>query len=172
MVATAPVTPARADTAARWAAALDRAVAHGITVAQDPATGTFTAPSTDGARHYVVSWYGCECAAGQGGDPVCLHRAAFRQHCRDEDRETQRRLNAAIDAEPAFPVLPQHLADRYVEVDEEGEPHSSELLEPIAPDKMCTDCLDTGWARMYLGYSLNDYTEVPCRCTRSGTAAA
>ena len=41
------------------------------------------------------------------------------------------------------------------------------------PDhRMCTGCLDTGWARMYLGGGLNDYTEVPCGCTQSVTATA
>ncbi len=173
MVTTTPVIPGRSDTAARWAAALDRAVTHGITVLQDPSTGSFTAPSTDGTRHYVVSWYGCSCAAGQGGDPVCLHRAAFRQHCREEDRQVARMLNEAIDREPAFPVLPAHLAELYVTVDETGEPESSDLLAVTEPDhRMCTDCLDTGWARMYLGSSLNDYTEVPCGCIRSASAAA
>ncbi len=175
MATTAPVTPGRIDSAARWAAALNRAVAHGVNVTQDLDSGTFTAPSTDGTRHYVVSWYGCGCAAGQGGDPVCLHRAAFRQHCRDEDRQVARLLNEAIEHEPAFPVLPQHLADLYVEVDEDGEPHSAELLDPIEPDyRMCTDCLGSGFAQMYLSFHLNDYTEVPCRCgasVLSGTAA-
>ena len=49
--------------------------------------------------------------------------------------------------------------------------------EPPAPAvaasaQMCTSCLDTGWARMYLGSGLNDYTEVLCGCTRPTTAAA
>ncbi len=163
----------RTASPARWAAALSRAALKGVTVSQDPRTGAFTAPSTDGARHYVVSWYGCSCAAGQGGDPVCLHRAAFRQHCRDEDRQVARLLREAIDAEPVFPVLPAHLAELYVELDETGEPHSSDLLAVTEPDhRMCTDCLDTGWARMYLGFGLNDYTCVPCRCTATTTAAA
>lgn len=167
------ITTTRAETASRWAAALDRAVVHGITVQQDASTGAFTAPSTDGGRHYVVSWYGCSCAAGQGGDPVCLHRAAFRQHCQDEDRQTARELREAIEAEPPFPVLPQHLADLYVDLDADGEPHASDLLESLEPDhRMCTDCLDTGWARMYLGSGLNDYTEVPCGCCQPRTAAA
>ncbi len=43
---------------------------------------------------------------------------------------------------------------------------------PASPGRMCTDCLDTGWARMYLGHSLNDYTEVPCGCTQPASAAA
>ncbi len=173
MVTTAPVTATRVSTPARWASALDRAASRGITVRQDPSTGTFTAPSTDGTRHYVVSWYGCECAAAQGGDPVCLHRAAYRNHCQEEDRAVARQLREAIEAEPPFPVMPAHLAELYVTADEEGEPQSSDLLEPIEPDhRMCTDCLDTGWARMYLGSSFNDYTEVPCGCTRPASAAA
>jgi len=167
------ITVNRVDIATRWTAALDRAVAHGITVTQDPNTGTFTAPSTDGTRRYTVSWYGCGCAAGQGGDPVCLHRAAFRQHCRNEDRQVQRLLNEAIDREPVFPVLPQHLADLYEDPGEDGEPHSSDLLEPIEPDhRMCTSCLDIGWSRMYLGYGLNEYTETPCRCGAGSNTAA
>ncbi len=173
MVTTAPVTPGRSETAARWAAALDRADTHGITVRQDPITGVFTAPSSDHARHYVVSWYGCECAAAQGGDPVCLHRAAYRNHCQEEDRAVARQLREAIEAEPVFPVMPAHLAELYVTADEDGEPQSSDLLEPIEPDhRMCTDCLDTGWARMYLSSGLYDYTEVRCGCTQPASAAA
>lgn len=149
MVTTAPVTPARTATPARWAAALSRAVLRNITVSQDPRTGVFTAPSTDGTRRYRVGWYDCQCQAAQGGDPVCLHRAAFREHCREEDRQVARELRAAIDAEPPFPADPA----------------------PARPRRMCTDCLDTGWARMYRSGRLSDYTDVPCGCTASHRAA-
>lgn len=37
--------------------------------------------------------------------------------------------------------------------------------EPAAPARwMCTDCLDTGWARMATGDGLNDYVSVACGC--------
>lgn len=171
MVSTSPVTAARAASPARWAAALSRAVLHGITVRQDPITGTFSAPSSDGTTRYTVSWYGCSCQAAQGGDPVCLHRAAFREHCRAEDREVARQLRELLaDSASNSTTLPEHLADLYVTRDHDGEPESSDLLEPLPLHKMCTDCLDTGWARMHLSGRLNDYTEVPCRCTAARVA--
>lgn len=46
--------------------------------------------------------------------------------------------------------------------------------EPPAPavaHRMCTSCLDTGWARMFLGHGLTDYTSVPCGCGAAQDAA-
>ncbi len=143
MVSTSPVTAARTASPARWAAALSRAVLHGITVSQHPVSGQFTAPSTDGTRRYRVGWYDCQCQAAQGGDPVCLHRATFREHCREEDRAVARQLREAVAVEPVVPV---------------------------APHRICTNCLDTGWARMSLSGRMNDYTEVPCRCATARVA--
>ncbi len=49
--------------------------------------------------------------------------------------------------------------------------------EPPAPAvaaperRMCTSCLDTGWARMATGYGLNDYVSVRCGCGAAQDAA-
>ncbi len=46
--------------------------------------------------------------------------------------------------------------------------------EPPAPAslaRMCTSCLDSDWARMYLGSGLNNYTCVPCGCGAAQDAA-
>ncbi len=161
------VTTTRLDTPARWTAALDRAHAKGVKLFRD-AAGDYFALSTNGTALYSLSYYTCSCKAGLGSDPVCLHRAALRAALAREDE-----LVAESVAAESTPVLPQHLADLYVIADETGEPESSNLLEPIEPDhRMCTSCLDTGWARMYLGYGLNDYTEVPCGCGAGLAAVA
>ena len=148
------------DTPARWEAALARAHANHIQVFADRETGQSFALSSDATKLYAVDYYRCSCAAGVGSDPVCQHRAIYREMLRAEDA-----LIAAAVIPEATPTMPQHLIDLFVELDETGEPSGSDLLEPIEPDhRMCTDCLDSGWARMYLGYGLNDYTEVPCGC--------
>lgn len=33
-----------------------------------------------------------------------------------------------------------------------------------APQRRCTSCLDTGWARLSRSGRLDDYTDVPCGC--------
>ncbi len=81
---TRPAT--RRDTPARWATALVRAQAESITVIQHSTSGIFFATSAGSLDLYRVRWYDCECAAGRSGDPVCKHRAAFREHCREDDR--------------------------------------------------------------------------------------
>ncbi len=152
-IATRPNTPIR------WAAALDRARSKGIKLFHDVVDGHYYALSSDGHTLYPVSAFSCACIAAVQGDPVCVHRAALRSHLTQLDAITEQLVD-----EPT-PTLPQHLADLAVELDETGEPSASEVLDPTEPDhRMCTDCLDTGWARMYVGFGLNDYTEIPCRC--------
>lgn len=152
-------TTARLDTPARWIAALDRAHAKGVKLFRDDA-GDYFALSTNGSTLYSVTAFTCSCKAGLGSDPVCLHRAALRAALAREDE-----LVAEIVAAESTPVLPQHLADLYVIADETGEPESSDLLEPVEPEHTCTDCLGSGWSRMYLSGHLNDYVEHPCSCT-------
>lgn len=135
------VTTARLDTPARWTAALDRAHTNHIQVFADRVTGQFFALSSDATKLYAVDYYTCSCAAGTGSDPVCQHRALYREMVRVEDAVVVEH----VIVEPAL-KMPQH--------------------------RMCTSCLDTGWARMYLGYGLNDYTEVPCRCGAGVAAVA
>ncbi len=74
-----------ADTPARWDAALDRAHRNHIQVFADRVTGQHFALSTDATKLYSVDWYGCSCAAGLGADPVCQHRALYREMVRGED---------------------------------------------------------------------------------------
>src|SRR5215204_2892748 len=69
-----------ADTPARWAKALERAIAQGVTVRQLATSGAWIATSgSDVEVAYIVSTDTCECRAGAEGDPCCKHRAALRQ---------------------------------------------------------------------------------------------
>ena len=69
----------RPDTPARWQAALRRALAEGVEIRQLAGCGMWIATSTSEAgTAYEVTPWSCECHAGQFGDPVCKHRAAFR----------------------------------------------------------------------------------------------
>ncbi len=78
--------PARAATPARWQAALERAIAGGVQVRQLNTSGAWIATSSsDGASAYEIGVVGgvarsCTCAAGEYGDPVCCHRAAYYRH--------------------------------------------------------------------------------------------
>ncbi len=70
--------PIRRATPQRWQAALQRALAEGIQVRQLAGSGAWVATSgSDPAVAYLVSAQGCECQAGEHGDPTCKHRAAF-----------------------------------------------------------------------------------------------
>ncbi len=69
-------TSRRIATHERWQAALQRALAEGLQVRQLAGSGTWIATSgTDAAAAYLVSANGCECQAGEFGDPVCKHWA-------------------------------------------------------------------------------------------------
>ncbi len=70
--------PVRRATPERWQAALRRAIAEGIQVRQLAGSGAWIATSgSDAAAAYLVSAQGCECQAGEYGDPICKHRAAY-----------------------------------------------------------------------------------------------
>ncbi|MDP9364145.1 MAG: hypothetical protein M3Q10_07960 [Chloroflexota bacterium] len=79
----ATITVLRQATPARWQKALARALAGGIQVRQLAGTGAWVATSASDPRAaYEVAVtngmaHGCACKAGQHGDPVCCHRAAF-----------------------------------------------------------------------------------------------
>ncbi|MDP9357354.1 MAG: SWIM zinc finger family protein [Chloroflexota bacterium] len=78
MVQTTNRRPARRATHERWQAALQRALAEGIQVRQLAGSGAWVASSgTDTTAAYLVSANGCECQAGEYGDPICKHRAAY-----------------------------------------------------------------------------------------------
>ena len=78
--ATAPRTRApRQATPERWQAALARAIEKGITARQIAGTGQWVCNS--GSRvgiAYATDGIECQCEAAMlGGDPVCVHRAAY-----------------------------------------------------------------------------------------------
>ncbi len=78
MVQTATRRSVRRATPERWQAALRRALAEGIQVRQLAGSGAWIATSgSDAAAAYLVSGNGCECQAGEYGDPACKHRAAY-----------------------------------------------------------------------------------------------
>ncbi len=78
MVQTTNRRPARRATHERWQAALQRALAEGIQVRQLAGSGAWIATSgSDTTAAYLVSGNGCECQAGEYGDPICKHRAAY-----------------------------------------------------------------------------------------------
>src|SRR5690348_7755106 len=63
---------------ARWAKALERAIAEGVQVRQLATSGVWVATSgTQAGLAYVVTGDGCECRAAAEGDAVCKHRALF-----------------------------------------------------------------------------------------------
>ena len=69
----------RRATPARWRAALDRAVEHGLEVFVVADTGErlVTSASRLDTLHRTDG-RSCTCEAAVGGDPVCSHRAAVR----------------------------------------------------------------------------------------------
>ncbi len=73
----------RPATPARWQAALARAMESGVQVRQLAGSGAWIATSaTDPAVAYELAVtdgiaHGCSCKAGEFGDPVCCHRAAY-----------------------------------------------------------------------------------------------
>src|SRR3954449_12606780 len=74
---------ARQATPKRWQTAAARAIAEGVQVRQVNANGMWVATSgTDATMAYLIDVtngvaHSCTCPAGEFGDPVCLHRAAF-----------------------------------------------------------------------------------------------
>ncbi len=68
----------RANTSERWRAALRRAHTEGVQVRQLAGCGMWISTSASGSTAaYEVTPWGCECHAGQFGDPVCKHRASL-----------------------------------------------------------------------------------------------
>lgn len=137
MVTTSTRRPARASIAARWVTAVTRAATEGVKVFQLPTSGVWIATSgTDATTAYVVTETACECYAGAHGDPVCKHRAQLRVQ-----------LGTLA---PTAPAVAEVLV----------------IATPVATPaaRMCTDCLDTGTARIATGYGLSDWVAVPCCC--------
>jgi hypothetical protein len=80
--AQAPVSLRHQDTLERWEAALARAKSAGVKV-YELGRGRYAVTSAhDTGKAYEVTTVPetCSCPAALGGDPVCLHRAAVRDH--------------------------------------------------------------------------------------------
>ena len=75
--------PQRQPTRARWQAALARALTEGVQVRQLAGSGAWVATSgSDAGTAYGLEItngvaHGCDCLAGDNGDPVCKHRALW-----------------------------------------------------------------------------------------------
>jgi len=73
----------RTASPARWQAALARAISEGVQVRQLAGCGAWIATSgQDATVAYQVAVsggvaHGCDCPAGEHGDPVCKHRALW-----------------------------------------------------------------------------------------------
>jgi hypothetical protein len=81
--AQAPISVHRhADTPDRWEAALQRAHLAGVQVRQLAGSGQWIVTSASASEiAYETDGATCTCAAAMlGDDPVCLHRAALREH--------------------------------------------------------------------------------------------
>ena len=160
----------RANTTARWAAARTRAVERGTRIFQNSESGQFYASGSDGTTIYKVGWYDCDCRAAAEGDPICAHRAAFRMHCEEEDRQV-----AAL-----LPVQQREQAATTMTVDDEGFPILTDaqveamLAQPTirysyerpADEPVCRTCDGEGVFRTYYGDHLNDYVVHTCHCQR------
>jgi hypothetical protein len=71
-------TTNRNNTEVRWKTALRRAHKEGVQVRQLAGCGMWIATSAKNTTTaYEVTPWGCECHAGQFGDPVCKHRAVL-----------------------------------------------------------------------------------------------
>lgn len=71
-----------AEEAARWQRAFDRVGREHIRVVALPGTGAWIATGSRPGAVYQLGVQGnlatsCSCAAGQAGDPVCKHKAAY-----------------------------------------------------------------------------------------------
>lgn len=169
-----------ADTPARWDAALGRSLTEGVRVMQLPTTGVWVATSgTNADTAYVVTETDCECYAGAHGDPVCKHRAALRLRLQVlagkavsetgyTDNETGC-TDAELDRMMAEPVLLMTFEEMERLIDGASVlsvASGSRTVATLPSHRMCTDCLDTGTARVYTGDGLNDWTPITCRCQR------
>ncbi len=83
MATTMIIRRQRQATPERWQAALARAIAEGVQVRQLAGSGAWIATSgQDATIAYQVAVsggvaHGCDCPAGEHGDPVCKHRALW-----------------------------------------------------------------------------------------------
>jgi hypothetical protein len=97
-----PARPApnrtRAESPARWMAALERAIDANVRPAGRVAAGVVLVPSaTDAKLVYATDGVRCACASAASGDPICWHRAIVRA--------ARGMAPFAPDPEPAAPAL-------------------------------------------------------------------
>jgi hypothetical protein len=173
------------DSPARWDAALKRAIGKGLRLFQHDATGQWFCSASDGQSLYAVGHYTCECAAALANDPVCQHRALFREACRADDQEVERLLaeqeTGMTDAElerllnePAIaydPAAVERMLDARVPTfDEAGEmtvlvaSGTGTVRNLPEPETECQDCHGSGWSRMYTGFGMSDWISARCSC--------
>ena len=84
--AQAPVSLRHQDTPERWEAALTRAKQANVKV-YELGRGRYAVTSAhDPSKAYEVTSVPetCTCPAAMGGDPICLHRGAVRDHLRPQ----------------------------------------------------------------------------------------
>ena len=91
------VSRPRLDLGERWLRAAERARLAGVQVRQLAGSGQWIVTSaSDPTVAYETDGMACNCAAALlGGDPVCLHRAALRDHLAPLDPEPP--VHAAYD---------------------------------------------------------------------------
>ena len=132
----------RANTPARWQAALGRALAERVEVRQLAGSGAWVATSgsdRNAAYELAVTGnvaHGCGCLAGLNDDPVCKHRALF-----------------------------YHLAGA---LDLDSEPPATAAPAP-AP---CPECAGKGFVRMQTGGRMSDWWAIDCPSCRPKRRAA
>ena len=101
----------RTATPERWAKAAGRAIEEGVEVRQIASTGQWIATSgTQSNACYLLDVVagvvrGCTCPAGELGDPVCKHGAAFYLAAGVMDPEPP------TPAAPALRIVPRHCPD-------------------------------------------------------------
>ena len=148
----------RTASPARWQAALTRAIAEGVQVRQLAGSGAWIATSgQDAAIAYQVAVsggvaHGCDCPAGEHGDPVCKHRALWYH------------VAGLLDPEPD-PVSGGR----------QRRPRAREAVLKIrimvAPATAamvpCRDCGGDGYQRMVTGGRLSDWWAAPCHACQS-----
>ncbi len=152
-----------ADTLVRWDAALKRAYGKGLRLFQHDATGQWFCSGSDGQTVYAVGHFTCECAAALANDPVCQHRALYREACRVDDQEVEAILTGPNTDDTAL-TFDQAAAMEGATVLSIAA--GSRTIETLPARTRCTDCLDTGTARMYTGGRHNAWVPVNCGCRR------
>lgn len=140
------VAPARRphdDTPERWQSALQRALTEHVTVREgsDDEPGLWWASSPRSAMVYRLVVRGnvvisCQCAAGQGSDPVCKHRAAYYARIGALTQPTSELITQVITPDDPCPICHGGGVVYVRDCEVAGWPHPT-----------CNACRGTGVAR-------------------------